>query len=91
MKVRLAPAAEADLEHIRETILAANPAAAERVQRAIARAIELLKFFPDIGRPGSVKGTREKPVKSFPYIVVYTMEDGALAVLRVYHGAQSRP
>jgi toxin ParE1/3/4 len=91
MKVRLAPAAEADLAHIQDTILLANPAAAERVQRSIARAIELLKFFPHIGRPGSVKGTREKPVKSLPYIVVYTIEDSALIVLRVYHGAQDRP
>jgi toxin ParE1/3/4 len=91
MKVRLAPAAEADLAHIRDTILSENPAASERVQRSIARAIELLKFFPHIGRPGSVTGTREKPVKALPYIIVYTVEDGALVVLRVYHGAQGRP
>jgi plasmid stabilization system protein ParE len=91
MKVRLAPAAEADVAHIRDTILFANPVAADRVQRSIARAIELLKFFPHIGRPGSVKGTREKPVKSLPYIIVYTVEDGELAVLRIFHGAQNRP
>jgi toxin ParE1/3/4 len=91
MKVRLAPAAEADLEHIRDTILSANPAAAERVQRAIARAIELLRFFPHIGRAGSVNGTREKPVKSLPYILVYTIEDSDLVILRVYHGSQNRP
>ena len=59
-------------------------------QSAIARAIVLLKFFPNTGRPGSVK-TREKPVKSLPYVIVYTAEDGELAVLRVYHGAQDRP
>ncbi len=91
MKVRLAPAAEADLAHIRDTILTENPAAAERVQRAIARAIELIKFFPHIGRPGSVKETREKPVKSLPYIVVYKVLDDELVVLRIYHGAQDRP
>jgi plasmid stabilization system protein ParE len=39
MKVRLAPAAEADLAHIRDTILSENPAAGERVQQSIARAI----------------------------------------------------
>ncbi len=90
MKVRLAPAAEADLAQIRDTILSENPAAAERVQRSLARAIELLKFFPHIGRPGSVKGTREKPVKSLPYIIVYSIEAGGLIVLRIYHGAQDR-
>ena len=91
MKVRLALAAEADLEHIRHTIVSENPVAAERVQRSIARAIELLKYFPYIGRPGTAKGTREKPVKSLPYIVVYTIEDGELVILRVFHGAQNRP
>jgi toxin ParE1/3/4 len=91
MKVRLAPAAEADLAHIRDTILSANPVAAERVQRSIARAIELLKFFPHIGRPGSVKGTREKPVKALPYIAVYATEDEELVILRIFHGAQNRP
>ncbi len=91
MKVRLAPAAEADLEHIRHTVVSENPAAAERVQRSIVRAIELLKFFPHIGRPGTAKGTREKPVKSLPYVIVYTIEEGELAILRVYHGAQNWP
>ena len=91
MKVRLAPAAEADLAHIRGAILSANPAAAERVQRSIARAIELLKFFPHIGRAGSVKGTREKPVKSLPCVIVYIVEDSEFVILRVYHGAQNRP
>ena len=91
MKVRLAPAAEADLAHIWDTIQSENPAAAERVQRAIGRTIELLKFFPHIGRPGSVKGTREKPVKSLPYIIAYKTVNGALVVLRIYHGRQNRP
>jgi toxin ParE1/3/4 len=90
MMVRFASEAEADLAHIWDTILSENPAAAERVRRAIARAIELLKFFPHIGRPGSVKGTREKPVKSLPHIIVYTTAAGTLVVLRIFHGTQSR-
>jgi toxin ParE1/3/4 len=79
------------LLHIRDTILAENPDAAERVQKSIARAIELLKFFPNIGRPGSVEGTREKPVKSLPYLIVYKIAGSELIVLRIYHGAESRP
>jgi plasmid stabilization system protein ParE len=91
MKVRLAPAAEAGLARVRDTILSANPAASERVQQTIARAIELLKFFPHIGRPGSVKGTREKPVKALPHIIVHATEDEELVILRIFHGAQNRP
>jgi toxin ParE1/3/4 len=91
IKLRLSLDAEADLEHIRDTILAENPRAAERVRTAIAAAIELLNRFPNIGRPGSVEGTREKPVRSMPYIIVYEVAADELIILRVYHGAQSRP
>jgi len=66
MKLRLTLAAENDLEHIRDTIVPANPVASERVQQQIARAMELLRSFPNLGRPGSVEGTREKAVKSPP-------------------------
>ncbi len=91
MKLRLSLDAEADLEHIRDTIVLENPVAAERVQKSIARTIELLKHFPYIGRVGIAKGTREKPVKSSPYIIVYKADSEELVVLRLYHGAQSRP
>ena len=90
MKLRLTLAAEFDLEHIRDTIILENPAAAEKVQQAITKAIELLQSFPYLGRPGAL-GTREKTVKSLPYIVVYRVHDEELIILRVFHGAQNRP
>ena len=49
MKLRLTLAAEFDLEHIRDTIISENPAAAEKVQQAITKAIELLQSFPYLG------------------------------------------
>jgi len=91
MKLRLTPAAELDLDNIRDTIISDNPAAAQRVQQSITKAIELLKFFPYLGRPGVLEGTREKTVKSFPYIVVYRVSDEELIILRIFHGAQNRP
>ena len=49
--------------------------------------------FPEKGRNGAVGGTREWVVKGLPYIIVYetTPEDGELAILGIYHGAQLRP
>ena len=79
------------MEHIRDTIISENPAAAEKVQRAIAKAIELLLSFPYLGRPGALKETREKTVKSLPYIVVYRVREEELIILRIFHGAQNRP
>jgi addiction module RelE/StbE family toxin len=91
MKLQLTLAAEFDLEHIRDTIISDNPVAAEKVQQAIRKAIELLRSFPHLGRPGVLKGTREKAVKSLPYIVVYRVHDDELIILRIFHGAQNRP
>jgi len=91
MKLRLTLVAEFDLEHIRDTIISENPAAAEKVQQAIAKAIELLQSFPYLGRPGALKGTREKAVKSLPYIVVYRVQVDELIILRIFRGAQNRP
>ncbi len=88
VKLRLSPDAEADLTHIRNTIITENPAAAERVQKSIARAIELIRYFPNLGRQGSIEGTREKPVKSLPYIIVYKIVASDIIILRIYYGAQ---
>ena len=45
MKLRLSLAAELDLINIKDTISAENPDAAERVQRSIVGAINLLNLF----------------------------------------------
>jgi plasmid stabilization system protein ParE len=87
-------AAERDLEHIRATILAENRRATDRARVAILRAFALLQDFPRLGRQGSVAGTREKAVRGLPYLIVYTIDTDAaaeLVILRVFHGAQSRP
>jgi toxin ParE1/3/4 len=90
MNLRFTPAAERDLEHIRDAIVVENPTAADRVQQSIARAIELLNIFPYMGRSGAVPGTREKTVTGFPYVIVYAVDDPELVILRIYHGAQDR-
>jgi len=89
MKLRLTLAAENDLEHIRDTIVPANPVASERVQQQIARAMELLRSFPNLGRPGSVEGTRERKRLSPSPISLFTLSKVAnlsscasIAVLR---------
>ncbi|MET0631536.1 MAG: type II toxin-antitoxin system RelE/ParE family toxin [Xanthobacteraceae bacterium] len=47
--------------------------------------------IPLLGREGALPGTREMVVPGLPYVIVYRIEDGAVAVLGVYHGAQQRP
>jgi len=70
-----------------------NPAAAKRIGAALQAAVRLLEAWPNSGRPGSLKGTREWVVRGLPYIIVYeVLEDqGELRILGVFHQAQKRP
>ena len=83
-------AALADIERIARRIAAENPLAAQRVVRELLLAGDSLEAFPRRGRPGLAAGTRELvPVR--PYVLVYEVgEDGAVAILRVWHAAQDR-
>jgi ParE toxin of type II toxin-antitoxin system, parDE len=59
MTVRWSPEAAADFAAIVEYIRKQNPSAAERVARKIYAGVAALASFPNQGRPGRTKGTRE--------------------------------
>lgn len=92
MSVRFHETALRDLEDIHDTIARDNPSAASGVLLRIDHSIALLERFPQIGRPGLVNGTREKPVPRTPYIVVYE-QIGAfdLLILTIVHGRLKYP
>lgn len=83
--------AERDFDAIWEYIEARNPRAAARVGGDILTAVERLAQHPRFGRPGRVPGTREMVIAGRPYIAVYSVEDAAVVVLRVIHGARRWP
>ena len=89
--LRWAAAAIRDLESIRMHIARDNPAAADRNLSEIVARTSLLTEHPGIGRPGRVDGTRELVLSGLPYIVVYRAGPGAVAIVRVIHGAMNWP
>jgi len=92
MIVVWSPAAIADLTQLRAYIAEDDPAAAQRVALHIVHNIEtLLPANPQIGRAGRVPGTRELVVPKTPFVVPYRIVNGAIEVLRVYHGARRWP
>jgi toxin ParE1/3/4 len=92
MIVVWSPAAIADLTQLRAYIAEDDPAAAQRVALHIVHNIEtLLPANPQIGRAGRVPGTRELVVPKTPFVVPYRIANGAIEVLRVYHGARRWP
>lgn len=90
LRVEWRPAARADLEAVFAYLLPLNPFAAERVVQGLTIAADSLATFPQRGRPGRVPGTREL-VAAWPYVMVYEVQEDAVMILRIWHGAQDRP
>jgi len=91
MEVRWSPEAAADYTAIVRYIRQDNASAALRVARAIYNAIARLNTFPNRGRPGKIDGTRELPLTSLPFVVVYRVTENAVEIVRLLHGAQRWP
>ena len=91
MRVRWLRRALANLDAEAEYIAQDNPAAAARTVTTIHRAVENLKRYPPMGRPGRVMGTRELVIPGTPYVVPYRVRHDTVEVLRAFHGARRRP
>jgi len=80
-----------DLTELRTYIAENDPAAAERVAQRIQDAVKNLREFPNIGRRGQLPNTRELIISNLPYFIPYTVVDGTIYLLRVYHSARRWP
>jgi len=89
--IRWSSDAAEDLEDIVEYIRETRPKTAIQVASRIFEAVEALEIFPSRGRVGKLRGTRELVLSSLPYIIVYLVEQDAVTVLRIRHGAQNLP
>lgn len=90
MQIRWQLSAVSDLANIRDYIAERNPEAAHSVTERVLRSVERLERFPESGRPGQVRGTREIVVQGLPYIVVYAHDDVGIDIVAVFHAAQDR-
>jgi toxin ParE1/3/4 len=88
MELVIAGPAASDLSQIFDHIAVDNPAAAERVYRAITTSVMRLREFPGIGHHGRIAGTRELSVSSLPYVVVYRVQREVVTVIAVFHSAR---
>lgn len=65
-----------------------RPETARLMIKKIIEGVEQIKSFPDSGRPGRVKGTKELIIVTTPFIVVYRMKKASLEILTVLHHAR---
>ncbi len=85
MLLLFADPASRDLDEIIDYIAIDNPAAAERIFRAILVTAGRLEKFPNIGRAGRIPGTRELSISGLPYLLVYEVNSDAVIILAVFH------
>lgn len=91
MTITWAPAALDDLLNVYTHIAADSPDQARSVVQRIRKAAEGLAGFPYLGRVGDVPGTRERVMSRLPYIIVYTVSDELIEIVRVIHQRQQWP
>ncbi|MFZ6690105.1 type II toxin-antitoxin system RelE/ParE family toxin [Undibacterium sp. SXout11W] len=78
---------DAQLDYIaQESLTAAINQDAE-----IEKQVDRLLQYPEKGRPGRIKTTRELVIGRTPFIVAYRVKDERIEILRVLHGAQQWP
>jgi plasmid stabilization system protein ParE len=56
----------------------------------LVAACDWLEHFPERGRPGLRRGTREL-TSVWPYVIVYRFAGPTVEILAIWHGAQERP
>ena len=83
--------AENDLDAIEDYIALDKPQAAIDAIDTIEAKVQMLKLFPDMGKRGRVRGTRELVAAPLPYVVVYRVSGDRIEIARVLHGAQQWP
>lgn len=93
MKIHWRAQAAADFAEAIEYLRQRNPQAALNTSRTIRQSVRKLAIQPSMGRPGRLPDTRELVISGTPYIVAYTVDNSAQAViiLRLQHGARLWP
>ena len=91
MKVYWTRLALADLDRARDFIAAANPRAARDTILRVDKALAALTAFPDMGRPGRLKGTRELVVVGTPFLIPYRLREDRIELLGFIHAARRWP
>ncbi len=79
-----------DLKSIIEYIADDNPDAALALRDEIVDKVNKLINNPNLYRAGRVAGTRELIVRK-NYLVIYTINDEQIVLLRIIHAAQNWP
>jgi addiction module RelE/StbE family toxin len=83
--------ANVQLADLHEYISESSEPAADHQVAILLNATNSLSDFPEMGRPGRRRGTRELVVSGTPYVVAYRIRNEVIEILAVIHGARRWP
>ena len=83
--------AEDDLFRIWRFIAEDNPAAADRVFGKLLATARLLEQQPLLGRKGQRPGTRELPVATLRFTIIYRLGATTVRIGRILHQSRKYP
>jgi toxin ParE1/3/4 len=78
----------AHLSAIQAYIAKDRPGVAHKVGKRLRDSFDFLCRFPNLGRDGTKKDTREWPVPGLPYLIVFEVWRDTLIIHGVYHAAR---
>ena len=68
-----------------------DPNVAKRIAKLVKERVENLENFPEMGRTGRVKNTRELIFPEIPYIIPYRINGENIEILRFFHSSRKLP
>lgn len=79
------------LESAWNYIAADAPPYADAQLSRILDAVERIAQFPELGRTGRIRGTRELVVPGTPFLIAYRVHRNEIQILAILHGARRWP
>jgi len=81
-------AAADDLEGISNYLYLHHPSFAASTIQRLYDAAKSLREFPQMGRIGRKSGTREFVLAPLPYLMIYSVDEDSVHILRFLHTSQ---
>jgi addiction module RelE/StbE family toxin len=91
MKIRYTATALLEAEEIFSYIVDRNFSAARVVRERFEHTIAMLADIPEMAQSTDEPGVRRMSIRSYPYVIFYTVDEDEVVILYIRHGARRQP
>ncbi len=85
MEVKFTTRVIGDVDIIYEYLSRDDECVAKSVLMQIEKIIDYIKEFPELGKNGDLKNTREIIVPKLPFVIVYEVVNSVIYILTIFH------